>query len=158
MTIGKTIALTRWAFVGKVMSLLFNMLNELIITFIPRSKCLLISFKLVYFFSVIQVRSLLLFYLVVHNFFPLLYPFSWVVHTLNFVLQLFYYSVPNFPFDSFLSFISLLRFSSFSCFKCVHATAKLLQLCMTLCDPMDCSRPGFLVFHSLPELAQTHVH
>ena len=43
MTIGKTIALTRWTFVGKVMSLLFNMLSRLVITFLPRSKRLLIS-------------------------------------------------------------------------------------------------------------------
>ena len=43
MTIGKTIALTRWTFVGKVMSLLFNMLFRLVIAFLPRSKCLLIS-------------------------------------------------------------------------------------------------------------------
>ena len=43
MTTGKTIALTRWTFVGKVMSLLFNMLSRLGITFLPRSKCLLIS-------------------------------------------------------------------------------------------------------------------
>ena len=43
MTGGKTIALTRWTFVGKVMSLLFNMLAKLIITFLPRSKRLLIS-------------------------------------------------------------------------------------------------------------------
>ena len=43
MTIGKTIALTRRGFAGKVMSLLFNMLSRLIITFLPRSKCLLIS-------------------------------------------------------------------------------------------------------------------
>ena len=43
MTTGKTIALTRWAFVGKVMSLLFNMLSRLVITFLPRSKHLLIS-------------------------------------------------------------------------------------------------------------------
>ena len=42
MTTGKTIALTRWTFVGKVMSLLFNMLSRLIITFLPRTKCLLI--------------------------------------------------------------------------------------------------------------------
>ena len=40
---GKTIALTRWTFVGKVMSLLFNMLSRLVINFLPRSKCLLIS-------------------------------------------------------------------------------------------------------------------
>ena len=42
-TTGKTIALTRWTFVGKVISLLFNMLSRLVITFLPRSKCLLIS-------------------------------------------------------------------------------------------------------------------
>ena len=38
MTTGKTIALTRWTFVGKAMSLFFNMLSRLIITFLPRSK------------------------------------------------------------------------------------------------------------------------
>ena len=43
MITGKTIALTRWTFVGKVTSLLLNMLSRLVITFLPRSKCLLIS-------------------------------------------------------------------------------------------------------------------
>ena len=43
MTAGKIITLTRWTFVGKVMTLLFNMLSRLVITFLPRSKCLLIS-------------------------------------------------------------------------------------------------------------------
>ena len=43
MTTGKTIALIRWTFVGKAMSLLFNMLSRLVITFLPRSKRLLIS-------------------------------------------------------------------------------------------------------------------
>ena len=43
MTTGKTIALPRWTFVGKVMSLLLNMLSRLVITFLPRSKCFLIS-------------------------------------------------------------------------------------------------------------------
>ena len=43
MTTGKTLALTRWTFVGKVMSLIFNMLFRLIITFLPKSKCLFIS-------------------------------------------------------------------------------------------------------------------
>ena len=43
MTTGKTIALTRWSFVGKIMSLLFNMQSRLIKAFLPRSKCLLIS-------------------------------------------------------------------------------------------------------------------
>ena len=43
MITGKTIALTRWTFLGKVMSLLFNKLSKLVITFLPRSKHLLIS-------------------------------------------------------------------------------------------------------------------
>ena len=43
MTTGKTIALTRWTFVGKVISLLFNILSRLVTAFLPRSKCLLIS-------------------------------------------------------------------------------------------------------------------
>ena len=43
MTTGKTIPLTRQTFVGKVMSLLFNMLSRLVLAFLPRSKCLLIS-------------------------------------------------------------------------------------------------------------------
>ena len=43
MTTGKTIALTRWTFVGKVMSQLFNMLSMLVITLLPRSKRVLIS-------------------------------------------------------------------------------------------------------------------
>ena len=43
MTTGKTIALTRWTFVGKIIYLLFNMLSRLVIAFLPRSKCILIS-------------------------------------------------------------------------------------------------------------------
>ena len=43
MTTGKTISLTRWTFVGKVMSLLFNTLSRFVIAFLPRSKCLFIS-------------------------------------------------------------------------------------------------------------------
>ena len=43
MTTGKTIALTRWTFVGKVLSLLFNMLSRLVIAFLPRSKRLSLS-------------------------------------------------------------------------------------------------------------------
>ena len=43
MTTGKTIALTRWTFAGKVISLFFNMLSRLVIAFLPRTQCLLIS-------------------------------------------------------------------------------------------------------------------
>ena len=54
MTTGKTIALTRWTFVGKVMSLLFNMLSRLVIAFRPRSKRLLISFLSWYFREILS--------------------------------------------------------------------------------------------------------
>ena len=43
VTTGKTIALTKWTLVGKIMSLLFNKLSRLVITFLPRGRCLLIS-------------------------------------------------------------------------------------------------------------------
>ena len=39
-----------------------------------------------------------------------------------------------------------------------HCCGSVAQSCLTLCDPMDCSTPGFPVLHHLPELAQTHVH
>ena len=44
VTTGKTIALTRWTFVGKIMSLLFNMMSRLVVPFLPRSKHLLVSY------------------------------------------------------------------------------------------------------------------
>ena len=40
----------------------------------------------------------------------------------------------------------------------VDQFSSVAQLCLTLCDPMDCSTPGFPVHHQLPELAQIHVH
>ena len=72
MTTGKTIALTRWTFAGKAMSLIFNMLSRLVITFLPRSKRLLISWlqspsavileppktKCVYFFLLLNTVSI----------------------------------------------------------------------------------------------------
>ena len=58
MTTGKTIALTRWTFVGKVMSLPCNMLSRLLITFLPRSKCLLISWLQSPSAVILKVKSL----------------------------------------------------------------------------------------------------
>ena len=58
MTTGKTIALTRWTFVGKVMSLLFNVLSRLIITFLPRSKRLLISWLQSPFAVILEPRKI----------------------------------------------------------------------------------------------------
>ena len=44
------------------------------------------------------------------------------------------------------------------CYENQEVCCSVAQLCLTLCDPMDCSMPGFLILHHLPELAQTHVH
>ena len=43
-------------------------------------------------------------------------------------------------------------------FSSVHQFSSVAQLCLTLCDPMDCSMPGFPVLYCLPEFAQTHIH
>ena len=58
MTTGKTIALTTWNFVGKVMSLLFNMLSRLVTTFLPRSKRLLISWLQSPFAGILEPRKI----------------------------------------------------------------------------------------------------
>ena len=58
MTTGKTIALTRRTFVGKVMSLLFNMLSRLVTTFLPRSKCLLITWLQSPFAVILESRKI----------------------------------------------------------------------------------------------------
>ena len=58
MTTGKNTALTRWTFVGKVMSLLFNMLSRLVIAFLPRSKRLLISLLLSPFVVILEPRKI----------------------------------------------------------------------------------------------------
>ena len=58
MTTGKTIALTRWTFVGKVVSLLLNMLSRLVITFLPRCKRLLISWLQSPFAVILEPRKI----------------------------------------------------------------------------------------------------
>ena len=58
MTTGETISLTRWTFVDKVMSLLLNMLSRLVITFLPRSNCLLISWLQSPFAVILEPRKI----------------------------------------------------------------------------------------------------
>ena len=116
MTTGKTIALTRQTFVGKVMSLLFNMVSRLVITFLPRSKRLLISWLQSASAVILEPRKIL---------------------GISFNPQGFIKSTSD---------GNSVQFSSVT------------QSCQTLCNPMDCSMPGFSVCHHLPELAQTHVH
>ena len=62
MTVGKTIAFTRWTFVGKVMSLLFNTLSRFGIAFLPRSKCLLISLHSEMYFQALPLKLQKYFY------------------------------------------------------------------------------------------------
>ena len=69
MTTGKTIALTRWTFVGKVMSLLFNMLSRLVMAFLPRSKCL--AFHCMYVQHLVLCCTLLLLSFSVSGAFPI---------------------------------------------------------------------------------------
>ena len=108
MTTGKSIALTRQTFVDKVISLLFNMLFRLVITFLPRSKRPLISWLQSPSAVKLQdIKNEFCFYTLIMNYY-------------------FCCSVP--------------------------------QLCLTLCDHMDCSMPGFPVHHQLLKLAQTLVH
>ena len=68
MTTGKTIALTRWTFVGKVMSLLFNMLFRFVIAFLPRNKYLLISWLQLSSVVILEPQTLSLYLLFPHLF------------------------------------------------------------------------------------------
>ena len=70
MTTGKTIALTRWTFVGKVMSLLFNMLSRLVITFLPRSKHFLISWLQSPSAVILELKK------IIWHCFPIYFPWS----------------------------------------------------------------------------------
>ena len=73
MTTGKTIALTIWIFVGKVMSLLFNVLSRFVIGFLPRSKCLLISWLQSMQTNVVTLNLNLMSTYVIWSYPPLLY-------------------------------------------------------------------------------------
>ena len=80
MTTGKTIALTRRTFVGKIMSLLFNMLSRLVLTFLPRSKCLLISWLQSPSAAILEPNSFnILYHLFPNPLLPLSYLARWTV-------------------------------------------------------------------------------
>ena len=72
MTTGKTIALTRWTFVGKVMSLLFNMLSRFVIVFLPRSRCHLISWLESLPAEILEPKKVCYYF----HFFPIYLPWS----------------------------------------------------------------------------------
>ena len=128
MTTGKTIAFTRRNFVGEAMSLLFNMLARLVITFLPRSKCLVQHHHpSLYHHSDTQTDSTGSEQIVTHCqcIFQLKIPYLITIRKIT--------------KDS-------VQFSSVT------------QSSPTLCDPMNCSMPGLPVHHQLPEFTQTHLH
>ena len=98
MTTGKTIALTIWTFVSKVMSLLFNKLSRLVITFLPRSKHLLTSW--LQSRSTVKLEPKKIKYVTTSTFFPSCLPWSDRTrgHNLSFLLLSF---KPAFPLSSF---------------------------------------------------------
>ena len=130
MTTGKTIALTRQIFVGKVMSLLFNMLSRLLIAFLPRSKRLLISWlesPSAVIFDPPKIKSV----------------------AVSIVSPSIYHKVLG-P-DAIILVFSMLSIQSVQ-------FSSVTQSCLTLCNPMNCSTLGLPVHHQLQESTQTHVH
>ena len=80
----------------------------------------------------------------------------WFIHHLNICLtltflQLQFYNFCNYSYASF-------RGDVFNLIKHISSVSSVTQLCLTLCNPMDCSTPGLPVHHQLPEFTQTHVH
>ena len=115
MTTGKTIALTRRTFVGKVMSLLFNILSKLVIAFLPRSKHLLISWLQSPTAVILEPKKIK--YVTVFIVSPSI---SHKVMGMDAII-----------FDFWIfNFNPSVQFSSVT------------QSCPTLCDPVDCSPPG----------------
>ena len=154
MTTGKTIALTRRTFVGKVMSLLFNMLSRLVITFLPRSKRLLISWlqsPSAVIWSPPKIKSASWDSTKpLHEGFAWVKGFVWVKnercgHTNLYSLCLLKTWKFGSSGSSFLPISSRLVLTC-CCYCCLRA-----KLCLSLCDPMDYSTPGFSVHHYLPE-------
>ena len=125
MTTGKTIALTRWTFVGKVMSLLLNMLSRLVITFLPRSKRLLISWLQSSSAVILEPPkiSLTLFPL-----FPHLFPMKWWDQTNHNSSYLFKFCMPH-KQPNFLVSCSIFVLNSHQIFNYGHVKSFLLHLC-----------------------------
>ena len=96
MTTGKTIALTRWTFVSKVMSLLFNILSGFLIAFLPKSKCLLISWLQSLSTVILEPKK-------IKSVTASTFPTSLCCWTRCHDLSFFYYWVLSWLFHSFLS-------------------------------------------------------
>ena len=149
MTTGKTIALTIWTFVGKVMFLLLNMLSRFVIAFLLRSKHLLLSW--LQSPSTVILKPKIIQSATVSIFSPSTCHEVMGSDAMIFVLWMLSFSSSSSVSYSIMSDTLWphginVQFSSVT------------QSCPTLCDPMNCSTPGLLVHHQLPEFTQTHVH
>ena len=139
MTTGKTIALTRWTFVGKIMSLLLNMLSRLVIAFLPRSKCLLISWLQSPSAVILEPKK------VCHYFhcFPICHE---VMGSDAMILVFWMLSFkPTFSLSSFI-FINRLYSSSLSAIRVVSSAFLRLQIFLPAILILACasSSPAFL--------------
>ena len=117
MTTGKTVSLTKWTFVGKVMSLLFNMLSRLVIAFLPRSKHLLISWLLSSSTMILETKK----DKICHCFhFSLLFAMKWLMGLDTMILVFWMLSFkPAFSLSSFTFIKRLLSSSSLSAIRVV---------------------------------------
>ena len=147
MTIGKNHNLTRWTFVGRVLSLLFNMLSRLIITFLPRTKCLLISWLQSPSAVILEPKKIKS---VTASTFP---PFIWhEVMGLHVIILVFWMlnCKPAFSLSSFSLIYRLFGSSSLSAIRAVSCTYRklLIFLPAILIPDCDSSSPAFHIMHS----------
>ena len=149
MTTGKTMALTIWAFVGKVMSLLFNMLSRFVIAFLPRSKCFnFMAAVTMHSDFGAQENSLSLFPLFAH-----LFAIKWWdgCHDTNFLMLSF---KPALPLSSFTFIKRLFSSFLFSAVRVVpSAYLRLLIFLLAILIPFcDSSSPAFHMMYSAYKL------
>ena len=152
MTTGKTIALTRWTFVVKVISLLFNMLSMLVITFLPRSKRLLISWLQSPCAVILEPQKIKS--ITVSSVSPSI---CYEVMGLDAMILVFWMLSfkPTFPLSSFTFIKRLFSYSSLSAIRVVSsAHLRLLLFLPAILNPACASSsPAFLMMYSalLPE-------
>jgi len=182
MTTRKTIALTRHTFVSKVMSLLFNMLSRLVMAFLPRSKCLLISRLQSPSATILEppkIKSVTVCPSICHEvmgldammlvFWMLSFKPAFSLSSFTFIKRLLNSSLLSATRVVSSAYLRLLIFLWQSWFQlllhpaqhftwCTVQFSSVSQSCPTLCDPMNCSTPGLPIHHQLPEFTQTHIH
>ena len=158
MTTGKIIALTKWTFVGKVMSLLFNMLYSLVINFLPRTKHLLISWLQLPSAVILEPRKIKSFSVsivslfICHEvmgpdamvlvFWVLSFKSAFLLSSFTFIKRLFSSSWLSAIRVVSSAYLRLLIFCPAIFALAAAAAAKSLQSCLTLCDPTESSPPG----------------